>query len=58
MAGHDLEIDGPRFVALELELDVCVEPGYFRSDVAAALLERFAPAYFDPDNFTFGQPVL
>ena len=57
MAGHDLEIDGPRFVALELELDVCVEPGYFRSDVAAALLERFR-GYFDPDNFTFGQPVL
>ena len=66
MAGHDLEIDGPRFVALELELDVCVEPGYFRSDVAAALLEalgsRTLPdgrrGYFHPDNFTFGQPVL
>lgn len=66
MAGHDLEIDGPRFVALELELDVCVEEGYFRSDVAAALLEalgsRTLPdgrrGYFHPDSFTFGQPVF
>jgi hypothetical protein len=66
MAGHDLEIDGPRFVALELELEICVEPGYFRSDVAAALLEvlgsRTLPdgrrGYFHPDNFTFGQIVF
>jgi hypothetical protein len=66
MAGHDLEIDGPRFVALELELDVCVEPGYFRSDVAAALLEELGSGalpdgrrgYFHPDNHTFGQPVF
>jgi predicted phage baseplate assembly protein len=66
MAGHDLEIDGPRFVALELELEICVEPGYFRSDVAAALLEvlgsRALPdgtrGYFHPDNFTFGQTVF
>jgi hypothetical protein len=66
MAGHDLEIDGPRFVALELELEVCVELGYFRSDVATALLEALGSAtlpdgrrgYFHSDNFTFGQPVL
>jgi hypothetical protein len=66
MAGHDLEIDGPRFVALELELEVCVEAGYFRSDVANALLEalgsRTLPdgrrGHFHPDNFTFGQPVF
>ncbi len=66
MAGHDLEIDGPRFVSLELGLEICVLPGYFRSDVAAALLEalgsRTLPdgrrGYFHPDNFTFGQPVF
>ena len=39
MAGHDLEVDGPRFVPLEIELLVCVKPDYFRSDVEAALLE-------------------
>ncbi|HEX6938808.1 MAG TPA: putative baseplate assembly protein [Longimicrobiales bacterium] len=65
MAGHELEIDGPRYVWLELELRVCVAPGYFRSDVRRALLEVFSAGtlrdgrrgLFHPDNFTFGQPV-
>jgi hypothetical protein len=65
MAGHDVEIDGPRFVPLELELTVCVQPGYFRSDVKGALLRVFSATtspdgtrgLFHPDNFTFGQPV-
>ena len=65
MAGHDLEIEQPRFVDLEVELFVCVEPGYFRSHVEAALREvlsnRATPSgqrgAFHPDNFTFGQPV-
>jgi hypothetical protein len=65
MAGHDLEIDNPRFVALEIEMHVCVKPDYFRSDVKAALLlvfsNRLLPdgrrGVFHPDNFTFGQPV-
>ena len=30
MAGYDLEVDGPRFVPLEVALHVCVEPDYFR----------------------------
>jgi hypothetical protein len=66
MAGHDLEINAPAFVSLDLALDICVLPGYFRSDVATALLEvlgsRTLPdgrrGYFHPDNFTFGQPVF
>ena len=65
MAGHDVEIDGPRFVPLEVGLRVCVEPGYFRSDVAGALVQvlgsRALPdrrrGAFHPDNFTFGQAV-
>lgn len=65
MAGQDIEIDGPRFVALDLAFLVCVEPGYFASHVKAALLERFSNrllpdgtrGFFHPDNFTFGQPV-
>ena len=65
MAGYDLEIDGPRYVALEIALVICVEPGYFRSDVKEALLETLSSAdlsprrrgFFHPDNFTFGQPV-
>ncbi|MGA9997922.1 MAG: hypothetical protein WBP93_21080, partial [Pyrinomonadaceae bacterium] len=65
MAGHDLELDGPRFISLEIEMTVCVKPDYFRSDVRKALLEIFSRrkfadgrlGVFHPDNFTFGQPV-
>jgi hypothetical protein len=66
MAGHDLEIEGPILVPLDVLLEVCVKPGYFRADVREALLERFANrvlpggrrGFFHPDNFTFGQPVF
>jgi hypothetical protein len=65
MAGHDLAVDGPRFVSLEIALHVCVKPDYFRSQVRLALLEVFSNrllpdgrlGVFHPDNFTFGQPV-
>lgn len=65
MAGHDLEVDGPRYVSLEIEMIVCVKPDYFRSDVKAALLEVFSSrilsdgrkGVFHPDNFTFEQVV-
>jgi hypothetical protein len=65
MAGHDLEIDGPHFVPLEIELRVCVLPDYFRGDVKQALLALFTrgvrpdgqPGVFHPDQFSFGQPV-
>lgn len=63
--GHDLEVDGPRFVSLELELEVCVEPEHFRADVRRRLEARLsadeAPdgsrGLFHPVSFTFGQPV-
>jgi predicted phage baseplate assembly protein len=65
MAGHDLEIDGPLFVALEIDMYVCVEPDYFREDVKGELLDLFSRralgdgrvGMFHPDNFTFGQTV-
>lgn len=65
MAGHDIEIAGPKFVSVEVEMFVCVRPGYFRSQVKAALLEIFSSrqlpdgrrAEFHPDNFSFGDPV-
>jgi predicted phage baseplate assembly protein len=65
MAGHDVEVDGPRFVPLEIEMHVCADPDYFRSDVKAALMEVFSTrtlpdgrqGAFHPDNFTFGQSV-
>jgi len=65
LAGHDLEIEPPLFVPLEIIMTVCVEPEYFRDRVKQALLEIFSRAdlpggergFFHPDNFTFGQPV-
>ncbi len=65
IAGYDLEINGPVFVPLDIQLTVCVKPGYFRSDVKQALLNVFsnrelpssARGFFHPDNFSFGQPV-
>lgn len=66
LAGHDLVVVPPHFVAVELALDVCVVPTYFCSDVRRALLavlgNRVLPdgrlGAFHPDRFTFGQPVL
>jgi hypothetical protein len=65
LAGHDLEIDSPRFVPLDLLLQVCVKPGSFRADVKRALLETLGSrdlgdgrrGFFHPDNLTFAQPV-
>ncbi|ULA61570.1 MAG: Putative baseplate assembly protein [Nitrospira sp.] len=65
MAGHDLEIDGPQLVSLEIDLHVCVGLDHFRSDVERELLDglsnRDLPdgrrGLFHPDLWTFGQPV-
>ncbi len=65
MAGYDVEIDGPRYVPLELSMTVCVQPDYFRADVRTELMRVFSKGWLDdgsravfhPDNFTFGQAV-
>ena len=65
LAGYDLEVRAPIFVPLDVALEVCARPGYFRSDVKRDLIERFDArvrrdgrrGFFHPDHFTFGQPV-
>ncbi|TFH47023.1 MAG: putative baseplate assembly protein [ANME-2 cluster archaeon] len=65
MAGHDVEINAPQFVPLDIAFTVCVVPGYMSSEVKLALLEKFSNiempdrqrGFFHPDNFTFAQPV-
>lgn len=65
LAGHDLEIEPPQFVPLDIAMTVCVAAGYFRDQVKQALIQafssRFLPdgrrSFFHPDNFTFGQPL-
>lgn len=65
LAGHDIEIENPRFVALDITMMVKVKAGYFRSAVKKALMDAFSKrillnkqkGFFHPDNFSFGQPV-
>lgn len=65
LAGHDLEIDRPQAVPLEVAMDVVIHPDYERSSVRAALLRAFSNrslpdgtrGVFHPDNFSFGQAV-
>jgi hypothetical protein len=64
-AGYDLEIQPPAFVALDVVLDVCVAAGHFRSEVLAEVRAAMgagcrsdaAPAFFNQDRWSFGQPV-
>jgi hypothetical protein len=65
LAGQDLEVNGPRYVPLEIVFTVCLLPGYPRAEVKEDLLKRFSnrilsdgsPGFFHPDNFTFAQTV-
>jgi hypothetical protein len=65
LAGYDLEIRAAAYVPLELGLEPCVEPGYFRGDVVEAVRQALSSrtnpdgslGLFHPDHFTFGQPV-
>ena len=67
LAGYDIELRPPRFVAVELAIEVCARAGYFRSDVRpggprrarrTACSPTASRGFFHPDNFTFGDPRL
>lgn len=66
LAGHDIEIDRPRLVPLEIAMRVRVAPDFFRADVRRALELLFSSRLlpdgrrgeFHPDNLTFGEPVF
>lgn len=63
--GHDVAVQAAHYVALDIELDVCVAPGVLRGHVAAALRERFGssttadgtPGFFHPDELSFAGTV-
>jgi predicted phage baseplate assembly protein len=65
LAGHDVEIDAPHYVSLEVALEVCVTSEHFRSDVRRRLQVTLSATdnddgtrgLFHPDAFTFSQPV-
>ncbi|HHM05334.1 MAG TPA: putative baseplate assembly protein [Gammaproteobacteria bacterium] len=65
LAGYDLSVRAGEYVPLEIDIRLCVQPGYFRGEVleavSRALSARINPdgsrGFFHPDNFSFGQPV-
>ncbi len=65
LAGYDLEVRPPRFVPVELDVEVCVCRDHFRADVVEALRDALSDhalpgggrGFFDPDFFTFGDPL-
>ena len=65
MAGVDLEVDAPRFIALDIELHVCVATEHFRSQVLGAVRNVLTSGvradgeagFFHPDRWSFGQAV-
>lgn len=58
LAGQDLQLESPRYVALNIKLTVCVDPEYFQANVRKALLQALGSGpggLFAPDTFRFGQ---
>lgn len=65
MMGHELEVEAPRPVSLDIAFRVCVQREFLKSKVKESLLELFSSGELSdgskgllhPDNFTFGQSV-
>jgi hypothetical protein len=65
IAGTRFEVIAPILVPVDVVLVAYVKPGFAPGAVRAALSKCFSdgmlpdgrPAFFNPDNFTFGQPV-
>ena len=63
--GHDVTVSQAEYVPLEIDLLVCVLPGYLRGHVKASLLDVLSNRYlrdgrlgfFHPDNLSFGEGV-
>ncbi len=63
--GHDVRVSQARYVPLDLALQVCLRPHALRAHIRSSLRQLFSngtlsdgsPAFFHPDNWTFGQPV-
>jgi predicted phage baseplate assembly protein len=65
LAGQDLQLQSPGYVSLEIELQVQVDPNYFRGHVKQSLLAILGDGMlpdgrkglFYPGSFTLGQTV-
>jgi hypothetical protein len=58
--GRPVIVRQPVFVALDLQIAICVTPGYAFGDVSGRILHALDPkpgGFFHPDRFTFGQSL-
>jgi hypothetical protein len=58
LAGQDLQLESPRYLALNIKLTVCVDPNYFQANVRKGLLQVLGSGpggLFAFDTFRFGQ---
>ena len=58
--GRPVIVRQPVFVPLDLQIAICVSPGYAFGDVQQRVIKALAPqqgGFFDPDHLTFGQPL-
>ncbi|HKY55740.1 MAG TPA: baseplate J/gp47 family protein [Anaerolineales bacterium] len=64
-AGREAFTLNPRYADIDLEIDVCVAPEFFRGEVKERILKAllgsrgllYKPGFFSADNFTFGTPL-
>jgi hypothetical protein len=65
LAGYESYVRPPGYVSVDLRVTVRVLPGYFGTDVAAAVLARLQPGplpggavgFFDHSRWSFGEPL-
>ena len=63
--GREVYVRNPRYVNLDLEIQICIQPSAYAGQVQARVLEvllgrrgvRPTQGFFDPDHFTFGTPL-
>ena len=57
-ATRDARILPADYIDIDLVVSVCVKPDAYPGDVAERVTDALtAPGFFDPSNFTFGQPL-
>ena len=65
LAGYESYAPAPRYLSLDLRIEVCAKPGWLDGDVEAAVLDRLgssdragdADGFFFANRFTFGSPL-
>ena len=65
MMCHDVQVESPIFVTLDLDLTICIKPEYYWSHIKTPLLQVLGSkqladgrlGLFHPDRLTFGQAI-